>query len=268
MKRNQLFWAPFMASKRETQKLSVGESRASIQSTRSVIRKGLPAALPTFVQKSYFMLGEPERDLLNHALEKYRPGRTEPILIGGSKALKGALQLMNVYRLRIDEIGGDAVVTNYTRWLEAVIVKGTENQEVYVTFSPKFEHIWLEAKKRLAEHVAKEPANLALRSRYSIRLYGWAKEDGSVGMKRVSLDELRKILGLESVKDVDGKIIKEPPLALWANFRQRALDPAILEINNKTDLKIEVEALERAKHRRVAFVTFSIEEQAVPKKAD
>jgi hypothetical protein len=27
---------------------------------------------------------------------------------------------MNVYRLRIDEIKGDAVVTSYTRWLEAV----------------------------------------------------------------------------------------------------------------------------------------------------
>jgi plasmid replication initiation protein len=67
-----------------------------------------------------------------------------------------------------------------------------------------------------------------------------------------------------SVKDVDGKTIKEPPLSLWANFRQRALDPAMLEINNKTDLKIEVESIERAKHRRVAFVTFAIEEQARP----
>jgi plasmid replication initiation protein len=144
-----------------------------------------------------------------------------------------------------------------------VIVKGTENQEIYVTFSQQFEHIWLESKKRLPQFVAEEPANLALRSRYSIRLYGWAKKNGSVGKKRISLEELRKVLGLEPVEDVDGNTIKEPPLSLWANFRQRALDPAILEINNKTDLKIAIEALERAKHRRVAFVTFSIEEQAV-----
>jgi hypothetical protein len=67
------------------------------------------------------------------------------------------------YRLRIDEIKGSAVVISYTRWLESVQVKGTENQEVYVTFSPQFERIWLESKKRLPEHVAKEPANLALR---------------------------------------------------------------------------------------------------------
>jgi plasmid replication initiation protein len=199
------------------------------------------------------MLDDKQRDVPNLALSKYRPGQSEPILIGGATALKPALQLMNVYRLRIDEIKEGAVVTSYTRWLEAVIVKGT--------VSPQFEHIWMESKKHLPERVAKEPANLALRSRYSIRLYGWAKKDGSVGKKRISLEELRKVLGLELVKDVDGKTIKEPPLSLWANFRQRALDPAIREINNKTDLKIEVGSIERAKHRRVAFVTFSIEEQ-------
>ena len=45
-----------------------------------------------------------------------------------------------------------------------------------MTFSPLFEHIWLESKKRLPEHAAKEPANIGLRSQYSIRLYGWAKK--------------------------------------------------------------------------------------------
>jgi Initiator Replication protein len=143
------------------------------------------------------MLGGPERDVLNHALEKYLPGQSEPILIGGEKLLKPALQLMNVYRLRVDEVKGGAVVTSYTRWLEAVIVKGTENPEVYVTFSPLFERIWLESKKHLPEHVAKEPANIGLRSQYSIRLYGWAKKYASVGKKRISLEELRKVLGLE-----------------------------------------------------------------------
>jgi Initiator Replication protein len=204
------------------------KEKAKIQHRRpkGAIRKGLPESLPTFVQKSCFMLGGRERNLLNHALEKYRPGRSEPILVGGAKALKPALQLMNVYRLRIDAIKGGAVVTSYTRWLEAVIVKGTENQEVYVTFSPQFERIWLESKKSLPEYVAKEPANIGLRSQYSIRLYSWAKKYASVGKKLISLEELRKVLGLESVKDAEGKVIQEPPLPVWANFRQRALDTA------------------------------------------
>ena len=94
---------------------------------------------------------------------------------------------------------------------------------------------------------------------------GKAKKYVSVGTKRISLEELRKVLGLDSVKDAEGNIIQEAPLSLWANFRQRALDPAILAVNNKTDLKIVIESLERSKHRRVTAVTFSIEEQAVPK---
>ena len=172
---------------------------------------------------------------------------------------------MSFYRLRIDEISGDAVVTSYTRWLESVQVKGTENQEVYVSFSPRFEHIWLESKKRLPEYLAKEPANIGLRSQYSIRLYAWAKKYVSNGKKRISFEDLRKVLGLESVKDAEGSVIQEPPLPVWANFRQRSLDVAITEINRKTDLKIGLQSLERAKHRRVTAVTFVIEEQAVPK---
>ena len=202
--------------------------------------------------------------MLNLALSKYRPGQSEPILVGGEKLLKPALKLMSLYRLRIDAIKEDAVVTIHTRWLEAVIVKGTENPEVYVTFSPLFERIWLESKKRLPEYVAKEPANIGLRSQYSIRLYAWAKKYASVGKKRISLEDLRKVLGLESVKDEEGNVIQEPPLPVWANFRQRGLDVAILEINKKTDLKIVLVSLERSKHRRVTAVTFSIEEQPVP----
>jgi hypothetical protein len=45
----------------------------------------------------------------------------------------------------------------------------------------------------------------------------------SVRKKRISLslEELRKVLELESVKDTDGNIIQEAPLPVWANLRQR-----------------------------------------------
>jgi len=46
------------------------------------------------------------------------------------------------------------------------------------------------------------------------------------------------VLGLESVKDAEGNIIQEARLPVWANFRQRALNVAIKEINKKTDLSI------------------------------
>ena len=61
----------------------------------NVIRKGLGEFLPTSVQKSYFMLSDAERNVLNCALEKYRPNQSEPISVGGSNLLKPALRLMS-----------------------------------------------------------------------------------------------------------------------------------------------------------------------------
>ena len=105
-----------------------------------------------------------------------------------------------------------------------------------------------------------QTANPGFRSQYAIRFFSWAKKH--VGTTRVTVDEIRKFLGLESVKDADGKSIREAPLSLWANFRQRALDLAIGEINKKTDLNIELESIERAKHRRVTGRVFSIKAQS------
>jgi plasmid replication initiation protein len=145
---------------------------------------------------------------------------------------------------------------------------GAENQEVYLTFSPRFERIWLESKKRLLEYGTQKPANIGLRSQYALRLYSWAKKYVTVGTKRISSEQLRKVLGLESVKDAVGNIIQEAPLAVWANLRQRALDTAITEINKKTDLNIAVESLGRSRHRRVTTLTFAIKVQTVIQKGE
>jgi hypothetical protein len=77
------------------------------------------------------MLSDVERAILNTALEKYRPGHSEPILVGGKKVLKPALRLMTWCRLVIDEVKDSEVVTSYRRWVDTVQVKGTDNKEVY-----------------------------------------------------------------------------------------------------------------------------------------
>jgi hypothetical protein len=113
--------------------MRVGTEKVSIQRkrTQSSIRKGLGKLLPTRVQKSYFMLSDAERGVLNSALEKYRPRRSEPILGGGEKVLKPALRLMSNYRLMIKDIKDAEVITSYTRWVESVQLRGAEKQEVY-----------------------------------------------------------------------------------------------------------------------------------------
>ena len=66
------------------------------------------------------------------------------------------------------------------------------------------------------------------------------------------------MLGLDSVKDADGNVIREARLAAWANFRQRALNVAMAEINKKTDLNVGLESLEKADHSRVSALIFAI----------
>jgi len=221
--------------------------------------------LPTSVQKSYFMLSRSTRAVLDTALRKYRPGRTDLIPVGGIAQLKPALRLMTSYRLTIRDVVGNEVLTSYTRWLEFVQVKEGPEPEVYVAFSPHFERIWLESRNRLPEYMEQKPANTGLRSQYSLRFYSWAKKYVEDGARTISLEELRKVFGLESVKDAEGNVIKEAPLPVWANFQQRALDVAILEINTKTDLKIKLASTERSKHRRVVALNFLIKTQTVPK---
>jgi Initiator Replication protein len=157
--------------------MKIGTAKDSIgqRPPRSLSRKNLEKFLPISVQKSYFMLSNAERDVLNRALEKYQPGQSEPILVGVNNLLKPALRLMTDYRLMIEEIQDAEVITSYTRWVEAVQVRGAENREVYLPFSPRFERIWLESKKRLPEYIAEQPANIGLRSQYALRLYNWAQ---------------------------------------------------------------------------------------------
>jgi hypothetical protein len=235
-------------------------TKASIARRRppGVLRKGLGEFLPTSVQKSYFMLSDAEREVLDSALAQYRPGQLDPILVGSGEMLKPALGLMTSYRLVIEEIRGPAVIAHYTRWVDSVQLMDGDNQEVYVAFSPRFEHIWLESKKCLPDCMGQKPANTGLRSQYALRMYSWAKKYVTVGKKRVSLEELRKVLGLESVKDANGNVVQESALPVWANFRQRALDTAIAQINQKTDLTVALESLERSKYRRVTALTFLI----------
>src|SRR5271166_1561630 len=148
-----------------------------------------------------------------------------PAICGAWEAIRGNLKFCSLtwYRLVIEEIKDSEVITSYTRWVDAVQVRGAEDQEVFLTFSRRFEHIWLESKKRLMGYVSQKPANIGLRSQYALRLYSWAKKHVSVRTKRISLslEQLRKVLGLESVKDTDGNIIQEAPLPVCANLRQR-----------------------------------------------
>ena len=79
-----------------------------------------------------------------------------------------------------------------------------------------------------------------------------------VGYKRVSLATLRKILGLEEIKDNSGRVVQEARLKIWENVKQRALDPALKEINKQSDIELELEFTGRGTYRKVLSLGFRI----------
>jgi hypothetical protein len=148
-----------------------------------------------------------------------------------------------------------------------------ESEQCFPQLSPELSrggrsHTHWRALQSAVPLLLREPTTRSWQRQYSSRFYEWAKkyvEAKTKTTKTNSLEELRRVLGLESVKDAEGNVIHEAPMPVWANFRQRALDVAILEINAKTDLKIKLVSIERSKHRRVVALDFLIKTQTVPK---
>jgi plasmid replication initiation protein len=105
-----------------------------------------------------------------------------------------------------------------------------------------------------------EPS-VRLKSQYTSRLYHCAKQYVAVGYKRVSLATLRKILGLEDIKDNSGRVVQEAPLEAWANLKQRALDHALAEINKHSDIQLELEFTGRGSYRKVQSLGFRVAEK-------
>jgi plasmid replication initiation protein len=55
--------------------------------------------------------------------------------------------------------------------------------------------------------------------------------------------------------------VSEKCLVHWPNLKQRAIDRALQEINEKTDLSIRLVAVGQAKYRRVLSLAFEIKEK-------
>jgi plasmid replication initiation protein len=69
---------------------------------------------------------------------------------------------------------------------------------------------------------------------------------------------LRKILGLEDIKDSSERVVQQAPLELWANVKQWALDHALKEINKHSDTQLELEFTGRRAYRKVLSLGFRI----------
>jgi plasmid replication initiation protein len=166
-----------------------------------------------------------------------------------------AMKLLTYHRLVLHN-GDRQNSVLYARWLSSITIVG---KKMTLHIDPGLvPHL-----ERLKDHQKEdsERASVKLASQYSIRLYEWAWKWRNIGLKRISIPQLRKVLGVDEVRDPQGNIISEKCLVHWPNLKQRAIDRALHEINEKTDLGIRLVAVGQAKYRRVLSLAFEIKEK-------
>ena len=126
-------------------------------------------------------------------------------------------------------------------WLAQAEYKQGEGY-VDIAFAPKLKPYLLQLKEHFTKY---ELGNIArLRKSYAIRIYELCKQYERLGKRRFEVDELRATLGIE--KDEYKSML---------NFKRRAILPAQKEVNEKTDVHLDIE---EEKHGRkiLAFVFY------------
>jgi plasmid replication initiation protein len=166
-----------------------------------------------------------------------------------------AMKLLTYHRLVLHN-GDRQNSVLFARWLSSItIIEKKMTLHIDPGLIPHLE--------RLKDHQKQdsERASVKLASQYSIRLYEWAWKWRNIGLKRISIPQIRKVLGVDEVRDVQGNIVSEKCLVHWPNLKQRAIDRALHEINEKTELSIRLVAVGQAKYRRVLSLAFEIKEK-------
>jgi plasmid replication initiation protein len=97
---------------------------------------------------------------------------------------------------------------------------------------------------------------MQLRSSYAIRLYQWAKRWEFRKNMEISVQELRNVLGANNGRQ-DGQGTKLN-LGAYADFKRRAINPAVGEINEKTDLIVSYRELKAKGSKAVERLAFLI----------
>jgi hypothetical protein len=215
------------------------------------------------ILESFARLPQAEREIVRRLLDEFGSQRVAvirfPVPFGlksineRARFLSPIYKLIRYHRLIFDSVADGVFRSTYLPWIDSIThVRAGEKEEIELRLNSNYENVWRVLKERLDE-----PA-VRLKSQYSTRLYLWAKQYLVVGQKRVSVATLRKILGLEDVKDNSGRVVLDAPLELWANVKQRALDPALKEINKQSDIQLKIEFVGRGTFRKVLSLSFRI----------
>ena len=139
--------------------------------------------------------------------------------------------------------------TRFYSWTSKIDVWDAMSFDLY--FDDELE-VDLLAKVRYTSYLLKSAFNL--NSKYSLRLYEIAKEKrGLTHPPKFAVDHLRILLGVE-----------EGEYSRYQNFKARCLTPAIIEVNENTDLHLAINEFRQA--RQVYMIELIIEDNILPPK--
>lgn len=116
---------------------------------------------------------------------------------------------------------------------------------IELEYSPKMKPMLLRLKENFTKYDAE--TFMSLRSKYGQRLYELCKQYEAVGKREIEIEFLRKIFYLQD------KYKK------YGDFKKRIIEPAVQEINDKTDIKVSYKEYKHGK--RVHSLCFKIKGQ-------
>lgn len=128
-------------------------------------------------------------------------------------------------------------------WASSVRYRSNEGT-VEFSFDPKLKPYLLQLKNQFTSYKLSNILNL--KSTYSIRMYELMKKWQHLGRWECSVDDLRGILGAKYIKSY----------SVYGNFKNRVLSPAIVELNEKTDVQIGFNEIKKG--RSVERIEFTI----------
>lgn len=193
--------------------------------------------------------------LLAESLDKMKPARPNPKgkLPPAMTLAQDALSRLTYYHRPVfrDEAHARAIDWR-THWLSgyAELGDGVMLLSVEEKIIP---HL-----KLLKSFLARRSFGARFTSQYSVRLFEWAWPFRKGRQIKVSMKQLREILGVNEVRDEKGRLVRSAILTHWPNLKQRALSRAMNEISTKSDLTIRLVSTYRGEMHRVVALLFEI----------
>ncbi|MEM9990771.1 MAG: replication initiation protein [Bacteroidota bacterium] len=123
--------------------------------------------------------------------------------------------------------------------------KDEDSKFLEVSFHPEMKPFLLSLRSHFTTYDVRNI--LKLPSSYSIRIYELLKQYQKIGHRRVSLQELKEIIGVVEEVDINGKKKFKDKYPLYGNFKQRVLLKAQRDLEKYTDIVFRFEQIKRGR---------------------